>query len=616
MKNFKLELPKGIVVNPSAAQGLKACSSAQFYGSHHPSQEPASPAECPREAQVGEVEVETPDLEKPLKGQVFLGTPECNPCTPADAENGKMVRLFVQLVGEGKSGVVVKLEGRADVNQQTGQITTLFNGTPQVPFSRLHFVLEGGSRAVLANPRVCGPVKATGDLTPWTTGSDSTPFYEFEINQSCFGPQFKPSFTAGLTNLQAGEYGPFTLSFGRSDQDQFLRGIELHMPPGLSGIISNVSLCPEPEAASGTCGSQSLIGHTQVLTGPGANPFLVTGGQVFLTEGYKGAPFGLSIVVPAVAGPYTLAGTTGRGTVVVRAQILVDPHTAALTVKSDPLPTTLDGIPLQLKVVNVTIDRPGFTYGPTNCSKMQVTGTLSSAEGLSAAVASPFQVTNCASLAFKPKFEVLTSGKTSKLDGASLTVRVPRASGPSSDQANFAKVKVDLPRQIPSRLTTLQKACTAAQFAENPAGCPAASIVGHVRVLTPELPVPLEGPAYFVSHGGEAYPSLIFVLQGDGVMLEVVSTTFISKAGITSATLKSVPDAPFTLFELTLPQGKYSALTANRNLCKSKLAMPTAFVAQNGAVIHQSTKIAVTGCPKKKAKKASSHHGKGKAKKK
>jgi hypothetical protein len=221
-------------------------------------------------------------------------------------------------------------------------------------------------------------------------------------------------------------------------------------------------------------------------------------------------------------------------------------------------------------------------------------------------------------LKFAPKFAVSTSGKTSKASGASLHVKLSYPKAPFGSQANIARVKVDLPKQLPSRLTTLQKACTAAQFNTNPAGCPSASIVGHAKAITPLLPVPLEGPAYFVSHGGEAFPSLIMVLQGYGVKLELVGTTFISKAGITSSTFKTVPDAPVGSFELTLPRGKFSALTANGNLCKSKLAMPTSFVAQNGAAIHRTTKIAVTGCPKKKAKKTSSahRHGKGKAKKK
>ncbi len=176
---------------------------------------------------------------------------------------------------------------------------------------------------------------------------------------------------------------------------------------------------------------------------------------------------------------------------------------------------------------------------------------------------------------------------------------------PFGSQANIARVKVELPKALPSRLTTLQKACSAAQFESNPAGCPPASIVGHAKAITPLIPVPLEGPAYFVSHGGEAFPSLIIVLQGYGVRIDLVGSTFINKAGITSSTFKTVPDQPVGSFELTLPQGPYSALAANGNLCKQKLVMPTEFVAQNGAEIHETTKIAVTGCPRSYAISAS-----------
>jgi hypothetical protein len=179
-------------------------------------------------------------------------------------------------------------------------------------------------------------------------------------------------------------------------------------------------------------------------------------------------------------------------------------------------------------------------------------------------------------------------------------VKLTYPKAPFGSQANIARVKVDLPKQLPSRLTTLQKACTAAQFELNPANCPKASFIGHAKATTPLIPVPLEGPAIFVSHGGEAFPSLIVVLQGYGVTLDLVGSTFISKAGITSSTFKTVPDAPVGSFELTLPEGKYSALAANGNLCTTKLAMPTEFVAQNGLKINQSTPISVTGCAKKK----------------
>ncbi|HEY5193901.1 MAG TPA: hypothetical protein VIJ39_08545, partial [Solirubrobacteraceae bacterium] len=93
-----------------------------------------------------------------------------------------------------------------------------------------------------------------------------------------------------------------------------------------------------------------------------------------------------------------------------------------------------------------------------------------------------------------------------------------------------------------------------------------------------------------------------------GVTLDLHGETFINKAGITSSTFHTVPDAPVGSFELNLPQGKYSALAANGNLCKTKLTMPTLFDAQNGMVIKQSTPITVTNCSKAKKAKAKKRH--------
>jgi hypothetical protein len=611
VKRTSVTLPLGTVISPSAADGLGDCTNAQF------ELHSGTPGACPRDSQVGTVEVETPALEEHLEGEVYLAAPECEPCSPADAADGKMVRLFLQFVSEGEDGIVVKLEGTGQINQQTGQITTTFANTPQLPFSDFKLTLQGGERATLANPRTCGTATTTADLTAWSTPftPDASPTSTFDIDENCFGPQFNPSFTAGTTSNQAGGFSPFTLSFGRSDSDEFLNGLQVQMPPGLLGMLSRVSLCPEPQASEGTCGPGSQIGEVSVETGPGADPFLVTGGKVYITGPYKGAPYGLSIVVPAKAGPYTLSGTTGKGTVVNRSAIDVNPETSALTVTADPLPTELDGIPLQLRLVNVTVGtNNAFTFNPTSCAKLAVDGTLTSTEAASVNVSSSFQVTNCAALKFQPKFTVSTSGKTSRADGASIDARVSYPTALQGTEANIAMVKVELPKRLPSRLSTLQKACTAAVFDANPANCPPASVVGIAKTSTPVLASQLMGPVYFVSHGGEAFPSLIVVLQGAGVRVDLVGSTFISKAGITSSTFKTVPDVPVSSFELYLPEGPYSALAANGNLCAGGLTMPTTFTAQNGAVLKQSTRIAVTGCPKaKKAKKASrarkSSHG-------
>jgi hypothetical protein len=302
-------------------------------------------------------------------------------------------------------------------------------------------------------------------------------------------------------------------------------------------------------------------------------------------------------VTHAVAGPYNL------GTIVVRASIHVDPSTAALTVTSDPLPRIIDGVPLRIRTITVAIDKPGFMFNPTNCAQQAITGTVGGAQpngaaGSAAAVSSPFSATGCKNLPFKPTFTVLTQAKTSKANGAYLHVKV--ASGPG--QANIAQVKTDLPVRLPSRLTTLQHACIAATFEANPASCPHDALVGTATAVTPVLKKPLTGPAYLVSHGNAAFPDLEIVLQGEGITLILDGNTDIKK-GITSSYFKAVPDAPVSSFDLVLPTGPRSLLTANGSLCAKPLAMPTKIVGQNGAVVKQTTKIAVSGCPKKHVKK-------------
>ena len=640
LRDTTVTLPPGMAVNPAGADGLEACSEglAGFTGfsEFNPEFEPGvrtatftpAPIEslrpgvsfCPDGSKIGTVKIKTPLLPNALEGAVYLAAQDENPF-------GSLIAMYM-MVEDPVSGSTVKLPGEVLLCesagevlngvscQAPGQLVTTFKNTPDLPFEDLELHFFGGERAPLRTPSRCGTYTTQASFTPWDGDAPVNTSSSFQITSGpngspCPGASlpFNPSLTAGTTSNQAGGFTPFTMTMSRPDGSQNLQAITLHMPPGLSGLLAGVELCPEPQADQGTCGPGSLIGETTVSVGVGGKPFSVKGGKVYITGPYEGAPFGLSIVNPAKAGPYDLEKDTPCDCVLVRAKIEVDPVTAALTVTSDntgpyKIPTILKGIPLEIQHVNVTINRPGFTFNPTNCNPMSITGSLSSTEGAASALSVPLQATNCAVLGFKPGFKISTSGKTSKANGASLAVKLTYPKAPWGSQANIARVKVDLPKQLPSRLTTLQKACTAAQFNANPAGCPAASVVGHAKAITPLIPVPLEGPAYFVSHGGEAFPSLIIVLQGYGVTLDLVGTTFISKAGITSSTFKTVPDAPVGSFELTLPQGKYSALAANGNLCKSKLKMPTAFVAQNGAVIHQSTKIGVTGCHKAtKAKK-------------
>jgi hypothetical protein len=608
LENTTVELPAGVSVSPSAANGLEACSEAQI-GLHNE----AAP-QCPNASKIGTVEITSPLISDHLTGGVYVARQGENP----------FHSLLAMYIAAEADGARVKLAGHIVADPVTGQLTTTFTETPQIPFNDFKLNLFGGRHGALATPNTCGAPNTNVSLSPWD-GLGATSFSEpFTTSTGCVSG-FTPSFEAGTVSAQAGGYAPFTLSFSRSDSEENFAGATVTLPRGLIGKIAGVAQCSDAqlaaaagksgvaELASPSCPAGSLIGTVQTTGGPGPSPVSVSG-KAYLTGPYKGGPYGIAVVVPAVAGPYDL------GTVVIRQSLRIDRSDAHVTDTSDPFPTILQGVPLRLKSVNVTLDRPGFTFNPTSCEPKTINATLESTGGAKAGVSSRFQAVNCASLKFAPKFSASTAGKASKANGASLDVKVGYPTGPEGTYANIKAVKVDLPKQLPSRLTTLQKACLAATFEANPASCPKASNVGTATAATPVLNVPLTGPAYIVSHGGEAFPDLEIVLQGENVTLILVGNTQI-KNGITSSTFKTVPDAPVSSFELKLPTGPFSILGANvpqskkYNLCGQTLPMPTQITAQNGAVIKQTTKIAVTGCPKAKKAAKKKHGGAAKAKK-
>jgi hypothetical protein len=645
LRTIQVTLPEGVQLNPSAADGLEACSEAQV------GLDNAQESSCPNASKIATATIHTPLLPNPLTGFVYLAAPQNFAGLPPENPFSKHVAMYL-VVKDPVSGVLVKLAGSVELGGEPGvtgltpgQIRATFANNPQLPFEDAELEFFGGERAPLATPALCrrpgeAGYRTSASFEPWTNtetlhetlsatsefdiinGPGGAPCPNAPGDQAPGSLPFNASLSSETTNINAGGFTPLSTTLSRPSGTQNISSVTLHYPPGVSGLLSGVALCPEAQANEGTCGQASEIGETIVSVGVGGEPFTVTGGKVYITEKYDGAPFGLSIVNPAKAGPFDLQ--EGRP-VVVRAKIEVNPITAALTIATNSaseghaIPTLIEGFALQIQHVNVLINRPGFTFNPTNCTPAAITGQIDSSEGASTPVSVPFQVTNCSVLAFKPGFKATTSAKTSRTNGESLHVAIVYPNAPHDTQANIKSVKVDLPKQLPSRLTTLQKACVARVFEANPSACPAASRVGSARAVTPLLPVPLEGPAYFVSYGDLKFPELIIVLQGYGVTIYLHGETFISKQGITSSTFRTVPDQPVGSFELTLPQGKFSALASNGNLCKVKggLKMPTALTAQNGIVIKQSTPISVTGCPKpKKASKSVKHSKKSAHKKK
>lgn len=614
VRNISVLLPAALQVNSAAAGGLGVCTLAEIglKGTNAASgvlEFTPSEASCPESSKIANVKVKTPVLEEPLSGAVYLAAPQNFAGSPENPFSS-LIAMYV-VAKDPVSGVLVKLPMKVSLNETTGQVTVAVDNSPETPFEDAEFEFFDGPRASLASPAHCGAYTTNATFEPWSNTRASHEALQsdsvFEITTGpgsapCPGPTlpFAPAVSSQTLSVGAGAFTPLATSVSRGDGQQALGSVALRYPEGLAGVLTGVKLCGEAQANAGTCGPESMIGESTTAVGVGSDPYTVTGGKVYLTEKYDGAPFGLSIVTPAQAGPFVLQ--EGRP-VIVRAKVEINPRTSVLTVSSGPIPTIIEGIPLQIQHVNVTITRGGFTFNPANCEKTGITGSAIGAEGASASATVPFQVANCQDLKFTPTLAVSTKAQASKVDGAELHFKISYPKGAMGTQAWFKELKIDFPKKLSSRLETLQRGCLAPTFEANPAACPAASRIGMMVVRTQVLPVPLTGPIYFVSYGGAKFPEAVTVLQGYGVTIELHGETFVdNKTGITSATFKSLPEVPFETAEVTLPTGRYSEFGANLpakdyyNFCGQTLKMPTLFVGSNGVEVHQDTPVAITGC--------------------
>jgi uncharacterized repeat protein (TIGR01451 family) len=582
LRSATVTLPAGVRVSPSSANGLGACSPADV--KLHALDAPT----CPDSSKIGSVTLTTPLLRDALHGAIYLAVPHDNPF-------GTLLSLYLVVEGQ---GVVVKLPGRVDPDPVTGQLTATFDDNPQLPFSNLHLEFNDGPRAPLVTPGECGTYTTDAMLTSWS-GARVESTSAFTVSGDghggpCSPAHFTPRFNAGTDDPVAGASTGFRLSLARDDADQELKALTVNMPAGLLGKIADVPLCGASDAAGGSCPEGSRIGSVTVGAGAGPNPFFITNGRAYLTGSYKGAPFGLSIVVPAVAGPFDL------GNVVVRSALFVDKHDASLRVVSDPLPTILQGIPLDVRDVRVSVDRSDFIVNPTSCAKKTVGGTIESTGGASAQVSSAFQVGECASLGFAPRMVLTVGGRGHTARGRTtpLTTRITMPKG----DANLRFVRVTLPRAINARLTVIGDACTRTEFETNIAKCAHAQ-AGTATASTPLLRDPLRGKVYFVKNG-HPLPDLFVALRGQ-VDFDLIGRITIVRSTFLRTTFEAAPDVPIRSFSLSLSgDSQNGSVGAAANLCSAKSKAQKAtldYIGQNGRALHVAPRLAVRGCPKHKA---------------
>jgi hypothetical protein len=581
LKSASVTLPEGFTINPAAADGLRACTPEQVgVGTNNP-------AACPDAAKLGSVELEVPALEHTLQGSVYQRAPEPG-------------RLFRFWVVTDEQGVHLKLPAEIQVNPLTGQLTTVFagiaslGGNPQVPFEELRLRIFGGPRAPLATPNSCGAYSANFAFAPWSGKPAAVGNAPMRISSGCGKGGFQPKFDAGTVSPRAGSFSPFALTLTREDGEANPQTLSVHLPKGLLAKLGGVPLCPQQAAGSADCPDGSRIGSLTAAAGVGGAPLWIpqpgkAPTAVYLAGPYKGAPYSIVTKVPAQAGPFDL------GTVVNRAGIYVDPESATATIKTDPLPQILEGVPIAYRTVHVYVDRKGFTLNPTSCSPKEIKATVTATNGATASPSADFQATNCAKLAYKPKLKLTLKGATRRTGHPS--VKAVLTQGPG--QANTASASVILPASEFIDQDHINNPCTRVQFNED--RCPKLSILGKATATTPLLDKPLRGPVYFRSNGGaRELPDIVAALHGPIDVVLVGYVDAVQKKGTETSRIRTrfvnVPDAPVSRFTMSLFGGAKRGLLVNsRDLCKTGRRAKVQLVAQNGREQSSDTRIG-TSC--------------------
>lgn len=589
LRDVIVRMPKGMTINPSVAHDRTACSDGAFAINS------GAAAACPAGSKIGTIGLDVPALRDPLPGDVYLAEPK----------PGAPFRLFLYAESQ---GVRVKLQGDILPDPETGRITAVFSNNPQVPFRTFNLSFLGGDRAVLLMPRECGTTQVEATFTPYSSSNGTFAASAMRtVGDAEGGPcpdprPFGPTFEAGVTNDRAGEDTGFTVAFGRPDGHQILSRLKLHLSAGLLGRLAAFPLCPNDRANVGTCSEDSMVGGTIVSAGSGKSPLNVAG-RVFITEPPKpGQIAGLSIVVPAIVGPYDL------GTVVVRAGITVNPDTS-LTVEADPLPTMLSGIELRIKQVIVNMDRPGFMFNPTDCSPKTITGSLVSTEGAEVGVASPFSVRGCADMPLAGKVAISTTAPVQDGGTTGLTFNLGGLPGHS----NVRQVQVVLPSGMGARLDgPLQTPCTESDFAAD--ACRESARVGVAKATTPVLSEALSGKVYFIENPrGNALPRLGIRLKG-ALTLDVIGDVEVTRGGRVATTFPAVPDVPITEFVLDLDEGENAVLSA-AGLCGKTNLANVDVIGHTGKLVRERVPVKVDGCRGASSAKSKAKTGK-KSKKK
>ncbi len=607
LKTAKVTLPEGMGINPSSASGLVPCTDAQFAKGTN------NPITCPAASEIGTVAVDTPSLPVPLDGTVYVGEPLKN--GPGASSSGEQFRIFIHATSV-RYGVNVRLIGKVVPNPTTGQVTAIVEENPQATFSSFRLNIKGGPKGTLTSPNTCGPNATTTELSPWTGNPPATPSNSFNLTSYPGGGNcpktlaerpFAPAYTAKSDSSKAGTYSPFHVTIARPDGQQELKVVNVTLPKGLTGKLAGIPYCSEAaltaaaansgkaEAANSSCPAASMIGETSTKAGSGSAPFTLPG-KAFLAGPYKGAPLSMAVITPGVAGPYDV------GTVVVRVALNVNPETGQINAVSDAIPHVFDGVKLDIRSIDVNVDKSNFMLNPTNCEAGATSGVLNGgganpadpAAFSSYPVNAPYQATECNKLAFKPKLHTRLYGPTTRAKNPRIRAILEAREG----DANLSRAALTLPHSLFLDQSHIRTVCTRVQLAAK--ACPKNSIYGQAEAKSPLLDNKLKGPVYLVS-SSDKLPNLVADLRGQvNIQLRGVIS---SKRGGLKTVFPTVPDLPVKKFILNMKGGKKSLLVNSTNTCAKKQRAVLNLKAQNGKKIKNNKYgLNISSCKKSKKK--------------
>jgi hypothetical protein len=613
LKKVEVTLPEGMSVNPSQAEGLGVCSPGQYAAE---TAQGAPGSGCPSTSKIGTVQIDTPLLPTPLPGNLYVAEQNNNPF------NSLLAIYWV--AKDPQTGVMIKAAGEVKPDPKTGQLTTTFDNLPQAPFEKFTLHFREGQRSPLSTPAACGAYETVARFTPWANPDQViTKTASFEVTKGVHEgpcptgglPPFKPGLIAGSINNAAGHYSPFNVRLTREDGEQEFTNFSIKLPPGISGKLAGIPFCSDAaiaaakartgphggqeELTSPSCPAASEVGRTLVGAGVGGVQAYAPG-KIYLAGPYNGSALSIAAITAAKVGPFDL------GTVVVRFALKIDPETAEVFIDatgSDPIPHIIQGIPTHIRDIRAYNDRPQFALNPTNCSRTSTASTLlgsgldfgSAIDDRPVTVSTPYQAANCANLAFKPKLAIKLKGGTKRGGHPSLKATLKMKGG----EANIARAQVTLPKSEFLDQSHIGTVCTRVQYVKDQ--CPAKSVYGYAKAITPLLDEPLQGPVYLRS-SEHKLPDLVAGLKSGKIEIDLAGRID-SVDGQIRTTFESVPDAPVSTFTLTMAGGRKSLLENSTNLCARPHKALVEFDGQNGK-IKDSTPVVKPQCQGKKKSKA------------